>query len=103
VLPSGQLLSPRQITSHLNTIQGVAIYRFNQLNLERAVVEYVRSRFHTDTTVEKIHRCCIDLLSSSVEVRVREVSRETLPQKIRPVVSKVPDKRLKNLSTDVSD
>ncbi|MFQ5910686.1 MAG: hypothetical protein ACE5IJ_08225, partial [Thermoplasmata archaeon] len=101
VLPTGRILTPRQITSRLNAVRGVAIYRFTQRSLDKAVVEYVRGRFHTETTLEEIHTRCTDLLLDGVEVKVQEVHRNTLPQKIRPVVSEVSEKRLLHLVSDI--
>ena len=104
LLPNGQILTPRQITSQLNAIRGMAIYRFTQRSLDVVVVEYVRSRLHTESTQEEILKRCRDMMPKSVEVRVREVLQDIIPHSLGPVVSKVSRasvNTLGNLSLDV--
>ena len=101
VLPDGHILTPRQIASRLSPVRGVAIYRFTQRRLDQIVVEYVGGRFHTEKTLEEVHQRCEALMPEGVEVQIREVRRNILPQKIRPVVSEVSERRLLHLISEI--
>jgi phenylacetate-CoA ligase len=102
VLPDGRILTPLYITSWLNEIRGMAIYRLTQHKHDEVTVEYVPSRLHTQTTVEEIQQICKTLLQPNVDVTIKRTHRKTLPQKIRPVVSKVPGKRHFGLISELS-
>jgi len=101
VLANGQILTPRQVASRLNAVRGVAIYRFTQRSFHEVEVDYVRGRFHKETTPEDIRQRCHVLLPQDVHVKVREIRKNILPQKIRPVASEVSEKRMLKLISDI--
>jgi phenylacetate-CoA ligase len=101
VFSDGRVLTTRQIASRLNIVKGVAIYRLTQRTLDRLDLEFVRSRFYVEETPEEARQRCMSLLPRGVQIKVKETSQTTLPPKIRPVISKVSEKRLLNLISDI--